>query len=333
MLLLAGVGVALVLWAGIDRSFPAIAERAGTTLQTWYALFAVLALAQLPATLWLGIAQAAGRYQPAFVWIGLPRGLALMLLAVGASAGASATAMLATAVAVVAAGQWILVRDARHALQSLDPDALAERGHAVRVLKKNISAGAIALVGMLVTIVPVTLVGRLLPAEVGHAHVIVTLSNAVGAVIVAAFFPLSLTLAERARQPGGLWRHCIRVARRVGVLTLAMIGAAWLIFPVCAQFTDACTVPLFSVGSLVIAGAGLRLASLGAYHAAVYQGHPLYSLLSASGEAVVVTGLTWWAIGSWMLLALGLAFVAGGALRLTIAFTIEARWLRVRGAP
>jgi hypothetical protein len=51
VLLLAGAGVALVLWATIDVSFPVLAERAGATLGTWFLLFAVLGLAQLPLTL------------------------------------------------------------------------------------------------------------------------------------------------------------------------------------------------------------------------------------------------------------------------------------------
>jgi hypothetical protein len=158
--------------------------------------------------------------------------------------------ILASAVALVVAGQCVLVRVGSNALEEIAPTILAQRGRAARVMKKNISAGAIALVSMLVTIVPVTIVGRLLPEEVGHAHVIVTLSNAVGAVIVGAFFPLSLTLAERASAAGGLWQHSLRVAR----------GVAW---------SSACTTSLYAVGTLVIFGAGLRLGSLGAYHAAV----------------------------------------------------------------
>jgi len=180
--------------------------------------------------------------------------------------------------------------------------------------------------------VPVTLVGHLLPEEVGNAHVIVTLSNAVGAVIVAAFFPLSLTVGERAREPGGLWQHCLRVARGVGVVTLGLIAAGWLAYPACTWLGGACTSGTFAVGSLVVLGAGLRLATLGAYHAAVFQGHPHYSLLSASAEAITVVGVTWWALSSWMLYALGAAFVAGGALRLLIALSIEMRWLAARGA-
>jgi hypothetical protein len=331
LLLLAGAGTALLLWVTVDLSFPALAQRAGATLGIWFVLFALLALAQIPATLWLGIAQACGRYHAAFVWVVLPRVAAIVALAAGAVAGAGATATLATAVVLVVAGQWALAHTGRRAMQEVDAAVFAGRGQAKRVLGKNVSAGAIALVGMLVTIVPVTIVGRLLPEEVGHAHVIVSLSNAVGAFIVAAFFPASLALAERAREPRGLWRHCVRVARGVGLITLALIALVWLVFPVCAQLTGACTRPVFLVGTLVVVGAGLRLASLGAYHAAVYQGHPLYSLTSASAEAVAVTGVTWWAIGSWMLYALGVAFVVGGALRLAIAFTLEARWLAVRG--
>lgn len=332
-LLLAGILVALALWATIDRSFPAIAQRAGAALGTWYALFALLALTQIPATLWLGIAQAAGDYSAAATWIAGPRLLALLVLAAGAGLGVDPTWMIAASVALVVAGQAALIGGARRALRALDAGVLAQPGQSARVLRQNLSAGAIALVGMLVTILPVTIVGRLAPGEVGHAHVIVALSNAVGAVLVAAFFPLSLTLAERAREPLGLWRHCLRVARRVALLTVAMIAAGWVVYPVCGVVTDACTVPLFAAGSLVIAGAGLRLASLGAYHVAVFRGHPLYSLMSASVEALAVAGLTAALTGSWMLFALGAAFVAGGGLRLLIALTIEARWLGLRTTP
>jgi hypothetical protein len=198
------------------------------------------------------------------------------------------------------------------------------------VVRQNLSVGAIGLVGTLVTIVPVTLVGRLVPSEVGYAHVIVTLSNAIGAVLVAAFFPASLTLGDAARQRDGLWRHCLRVARGVGLAVGGLIACIWLAFPVCAWISAACTGNLVGAGTLVIAGAGLRLASLGAYHAAVYQGHPHFSLLSASAEAIAVVVLTWWMVDSWMLYALGVAFVVGGALRLTIALAIEARWVAKR---
>lgn len=332
-LLLAGVVVAVALWATVDRSFPAIAQRAGASLGTWYALFAVLALTQIPATLWLGIAQAAGDYRAALTWIAGPRLLALLVLAVGARAGVEPTWMIGASVALVVAGQAALIAGARRALRTLDASVFAQPGRSAHVLRQNLGAGAIALVGMVVTILPVTIVGRLVPGEVGHAHVIVTLSNAVGAVIVAAFFPLSLTLAERAREPRGLWRHCLRVARRVALLTVAMIAAGWIVYPACGLVTDACTVPLFAAGSLVIAGAGLRLASLGAYHVAVFRGHPLYSLTSASVEALAVAGLTAALTGTWMLFALGAAFVAGGGLRLLIALTIEARWLGLRETP
>jgi hypothetical protein len=45
---------------------------------------------------------------------------------------------------------------------------------------------------------------------VGHARVIVTLSNAITAVVVAASFPLSLTFAERVADSSGRWRHLQR---------------------------------------------------------------------------------------------------------------------------
>ena len=326
-LVLVGAIVAVALWLSIGRTFPSLAEQSGSTLATWYTLFAFLALAQVPMTLWLGVAQAAGHYLAALVWIVAPRAIALIALAAGATQGVSATVMIATSVAIVVTGQWALARAARQALQEIDPAALATRGNARRVLVQNLSAGAIGLVGTLVTIVPVTLVGRLLPEEVGHAHVIVTLSNAVGAVIVAAFFPLSLTLAIRAREPDGLWRHCLRVARLSGLAVFALIAVGWLIYPACAWLSDRCTTNVFAVASLVVLGAGLRLAALGVYHAAVFQGRPHISLLSATVEGVAVVLVTGLLLESWMLFALGAGFVVGGGLRLLVALGCEARAL------
>ena len=329
-LLLTGTVGALALWAAIGRAFPALGGQAGAALDTWYLLFAVLALAQLPLMLWLGVAQAAGRYRQTFVWVVMPRGAALVVLLIGAAAGAGPTSMLAAAVAIIVAGQLALGRTARRALDEIDERILRDRGYAAGVLAKNLSAGAIGLVGTLVTIVPVTIVGRLLPSEVGQAHVIVALSNAVGAVVVAAFFPLSLTLAEKAHEPNGLWRHCVQVARGVAGITTILIVVGWLAYPACSWLTDACTINLFTAASLVAIGAGLRLGALGAYHAAVYQGHPHYSLLSATAEAIAVTGLTWWLLSTWKLYALGAAFVVGGALRLLIALGYETRLLTDR---
>lgn len=326
-LLLAGAAASVPSWLLVGRAFPALADRTADALTAWYPLLALLALSQLPLTLWLGIGQSAGRYGAALLWIALPRVLALGLMAAAALAGVGPTAAMALAVAVVLLGQFALARTARRALAAIDPDALAGEGRATAVLAPNLSAGAIGLIGILVTIVPVTIVGRLLPAEVGNAHVIVTLSNAMGAVLVAAFFPLSLTLPQRAREPDGLRGHSLRVAGGVALVTLAAIAAAWLAFPACAWLSPACTAELFSVGSLVVLGAGLRLGSLGAYHAAVYVGRPQVALLSASLEAVAVVLLTWWLAPVWLLFALGAAFVVGGGLRLAVALGYETRRL------
>jgi hypothetical protein len=103
-----------------------------------------------------------------------------------------------------------------------------------------------------------------------------------------------------------------------------------LLFPLCGWISAACTADAFAVGSLVVFGAGLRLGALGAHHAGLYMGHPHYALMSAAAEAVAVVGLTWWLLGSWMLYALGAAFIVGGALRLLVAFTVELRWLVAR---
>ncbi len=323
VLLAVGVVAAIVLWALVDRAFPALAAQGNAVLRTWFMLLAILALAQIPLTLWLGIAQAAGRYRTAFLAVAVARGAALVVVAGGARAGADPTTMLAAAVALIVAAQWTLMRATRETLRTIDARILAERGDARAVLRKNLSAGAVVLVGTLVTIVPVSIVGRLLPQEVGHAHAIVSLSNAVGAIIVAAFFPLSLTLSEHAGEPAALRRYCLRVARGALAITGVLIAAAWIAYPACSAITPACRADLFGVGSLVVLGAGLRLGSLGAYHAGLSMGHPHYAMLSVATEGVAVVALTAWLLGPWMLYALGIAFVAGGMLRLGVAFAAE----------
>jgi len=322
-LLAVGAIAAMVLWAVVDRAFPVLAASSGGALEAWYPLLAILALSQLPLTLWLGVAQATGRYRAALLWIALPRAASLLLMASGAWAGAGPSATIAASVAIVVVGQVMLARTARKALAYIDRDVLQEAGRAGAVLFKNVSAGAIGLVGTLVTIVPVTLVGRFLPAEVGYAHVVVTLSNAVGAVIVAAFFPISLTLAERAREPDGLRRYSLYVARSVAIIGGLIIVVGWLVYATCAGTSGACSASLFGVGSLVVLGAGMRLGSLGVYHGAVLRGRPHLSLLSAVGEAIVVNLCTLLLIDDLGLMAIGVAFIAGGAVRLTTALTLE----------
>jgi len=322
-----GVVAAAILWLSVDRAFPLLAQRAGASLAIWFVLFAVLALAQLPMTLWLGAAQAAGQYLQAFACIALPRLIALVVLLLGAGRQADATWMLGATVVVVVAGQSTLAHIGRRALRAIDTGMVGSQGAAGRVLAQNLSAGAIGLVGTLVTIVPVTIIGRLLPEEVGHAHVAVSLSNSIGAVLVAALFPLSLALAERTREPGGIWRHCLRVARLVGMSVAALLAAGWVAFPVCSKLSDQCTTQVATVASLVVVGAGLRLASLGVFHVAVYEGRPHLALLSATVEAIAVVLITWLLVGSWLLLALGIGFLVGGGLRLLIALGIEARAL------
>lgn len=326
-LLVAGAVAAVPSWFLIGWAFPQLAVRSGDWLKSWYPLLALLALSQIPLALWLGVAQAAGQYGTALAWVALPRVLALTAMGYSAQAGAGPTLAMALAVGVVLAGQSMLVRSARQALAALDPESLRGTGRAADVLVPNLSAGAIGLVGTLVTIVPVTIVGHVVPDEVGNAHVLVTLSNAMGAVIVAAFFPLSLTLVQRAREPGGLRQHSFRVAAGVALITLLTISAAWLLFPVCAWISRACTGELLMVGSLVVLGAGLRLGSLGAYHAIVYVARPHFALPSAFLEAAAVVLLTVWLVPSFLLLALGVAFVVGGAVRLAFALTVELRLL------
>jgi hypothetical protein len=329
-LLFIGPFAAAGLWATIGMAFPELARQSGNVLGVWNLLFAILALTQLPLTLWLGVAQAAGRYNSALFLVAAPRALAVAVLLAGGAVGADPTVMIAASVTIVVTGQWGLARSARAALRETDATIFEQRGDARAVLIRNLLAGAVALVATLVTIVPVTIVGHLLPQEVGHAQVIVTLSNAITAVIVAAFFPLSLTLAEHANDAAGRWRHSMHIARSAALITVAILAAAWLAFPLCAWASSACSANVFAVGSLVVCGAGLRLGSLGAYHATVYMGHPHYSLLSVGAEAIAVSGLTWWLLGTWTLYGLGAAFVVGGGLRMLIALAVELKLLAAR---
>jgi O-antigen/teichoic acid export membrane protein len=317
------LAVGLGLWFAIEPAFPGLAERSGDLLRTWFPLFAVLAISQLSLTLWLGVTQALGRYRQALLWVASPRALALGAVLGIALTPAGATAGIAVAVAIVVAGQLMLSADGRAAVRRVDPAVLDERGNAVAVLPANVSAGAIALVGTLVTIAPVTIVGRAQPGDVGTAHVIVTLSNAFGAVVVAAFFPGSISLAARIDDPAAVRGHALRVARNVLALSAGVIALGWLLFPACPAVADRCESHWFTVASLVIAGAGMRLATLGIYHGALMRGRPHLCLLSAVAEAAVVLVLALLLIGDLGLMAIGVAFAAGGAARLGVAFVFE----------
>jgi hypothetical protein len=331
VLLALGIPAALVLLLTVTQAFPAIAAQAGARLQLWFVLLAVLALAQLPMTLWLGVAQASGRYVAALSIVVGSRAVALAIGAAAPSAGVGPTAALAAAVAVVVAAQWLLVRSARSALETIAPGALQEPGRAHSVLRANVSSGVVVVVASLVTIVPVSIVGRVLPDEVGHAYAIVTLANALVAVIVAAFFPFSLALAAQARQPASLRRYCARVALGALAITAGLIAIAWLAYPMCGAISASCHTELFLVGTLVVLGAGIRVGSLGPYHAGLYMGHPHYALLSVTVEGVTVVALTWWLLGGLGLYALGAAFVVGGVLRVGVAFLAELRLLAKHG--
>jgi len=327
VLLALGVLVALVLGLMVDRAFPSIASQAGGLLQLWFSLLAVLALTQIPMTLWLGVAQAAGGYVAALSMVVASRALALAVVAAAPIAGAGPTVALAASVAVVVVAQWLLMRMARATLERIAPGVLHQAGHPRSVLRKNLSAGIVVVVATLVTIVPVSIVGRVLPDEVGHAYAVVTLANAVVALIVAAFFPFSLTLAAQTRQPAALRRYCVKVASAALLITAGLIAIAWLAYPVCSALVPSCHAGLFMVGSLVVLGAGIRVGSLGPYHAGLYMGHPHYALLSVTAEGITVVALTWWLLGDWSLYALGAAFVAGGILRVAVAFMAELRLL------
>lgn len=318
--LVAGVA----LWASVDNVFPGMAA-AGEPLALWFLLFAVLAISQLSLTLWLGVLQAAERYSAALLSVAVPRALALVSLLASAHVGAGATFAITAAVGIVIAGQVALIRAARRVLRQVDSHALEMRGRAGGVLRANISAGSIALVGTAVTIVPVTIVGRLWPIDVGLAHVAVSVSNAVGALFVAAFFPASLVLAQRVHERGEIRRHSLRIAWRVGAATAAAVALAWTTFPLCTELAGQCSVAVYALISLVLIGAGLRLAALGPYHGALAVGRPHLALPSAVAEALVVFATMSALAPGWGLQALGAAFVAGGALRAAVSLGIEAR--------
>jgi len=330
-LLTAAAVTAIALWATIDVAFSGLAAKAGAQLALWFVLLATLALAQLPLTLWLGVVQATGRYTEALLWIAAPRLIALTAVVAAAAVGAPATLAIAIAVAIVIGGQFRLAHVGRRLLRTADRRVLDVRGRARRVLRANVSAGSIALVGTLVTIVPVTVVGHVWPADVGLAHVAVTLSNAVGAVIAAAFFPASLALAERVGNPAEFRRHCMRIARGIATGIAAAIVLTWAVFPLCATLAE-CNASFHVVLSLVLIGAGLRLTALGPYHGALVLGRPHLALPSAVAEAVCVVGVTLALTPVFGLHTLGVAFIAGGGLRALVALTIEAKWVSARTA-
>lgn len=332
-LLLAAVATALGLAMTIDGAFPELAARGGARLQSWYACFALLALTQVPATLWLGVVQAAGRYAVGLAAIALPRLLAVLAVPACKAAGASASWSIGAVTAIVLVGQVWLAAAGRRALCAIDPQLLRERGDAAAVLWPNISGGAVTLVGAMVTIVPVTIVGYLHPADVGLAHVAVGVSNAVGAVFVAAFFPASLALAQGVPSRSVLWRHSLGLARRIAAGTAAALALMWLTQPVCAAARVAlCDAGVYMLLSAVLLGAGLRLAALGPYHGGLAVGRPHLALMSACVEALVVIGTMLALAPGWGLPALGLAFLVGGGARALVALTLELRWLAEPGA-
>ena len=54
------------------------------------------------------------------------------------------------------------------------------------------------------------------------------------------------------------------------------------------ELGEPCTSNSLIVGSLVVLGAGRRLASLGIYHVAAFKGHPLYPLPFITAAAIAV---------------------------------------------
>lgn len=324
-LVVAAVVAALLLGLTIERTFPALASASAGRLTLWYAMFALLAVTQLPLVLWMGIGQASGRYVETFAWIVGSRVLAVIAVIASAGAGLPETAAVAASTLLALTGQAGVVHAGRRALREVSATAL--RGRAMSVLPANINAGLIALVGTVVTIAPVTLIGRALPGEVGAAHLVVSLSNAFGAIAVAAFFPASLALARNAACASELRDYAWLVARRVVAATAALLAIGTVVYPVCVLLRNECGQSVFVAASLVLAGAGLRLGSLGVYHGALALGRPHLALPSALAEALAVVLLSLGLVAHLGLVGVGAAFVAGGALRLALALAIETRLL------
>jgi len=326
-LIAAGLIVTATLWVVIDDIFPELATLDAHALRTWFLIFATLGLSQIGMTLWLGVAQACGRYWLGLLCTALPRGLALVVVVCASLLGVDPGQAIGTAVMLVISGHLLLSRRARQALLMIDQDALKGDASPWHVLPNNLSAGLIGVVGMLVTILPVTLVGRASPSQVGVAQVIVGLANALGGVVVAFYFPLSLTLAQRLREPGGLTNYCLKVARGVGLLVLIALLTVAAIGGSCDGLLAACHPAVLWTTALVLAGAGLRLGSLGTQHIALYQRRPHLNLVSATAEALAALAILLVLLPSLGLPALGWALLAGGALRFGLALGLERRWL------
>ncbi len=120
------------------------------------------------------------------------------------------------------------------------------------------------------------------------------------------------------------WAGCLLldIARRVGVLTLPVVLGltGWVRMRRCQR-------PLVWTTALVFAGAGLRLGALGTQHVALYQQRPHLNLISATAEAVTALAALLLLLPRLGLPALGWALLAGGALRVGIAFGLERHWL------
>jgi hypothetical protein len=137
----------------------------------------MFALSQIPMTLWLGVSQGAARYRTAFAFIALPRAGALLLLPAASAMGLHSGAAIGFSLLSVVVGQVLLGVAARRTLRDIDPQIFVGPTDVRGVLFSNLNAGLVSLVGSLVSIVPVTLVGRLAPSQVGAAQVIVGISK------------------------------------------------------------------------------------------------------------------------------------------------------------
>lgn len=325
-LLVIGAAAGAVLVLTSNLVFPAFSSDEAELLRIWCALLSVLALAQLPFTLWLGVAQALDEYLSPLLLVALPRVGALAVPVICASMGLSPTMAMGAAITVVLVGQVLLSRLARTRAEELAPALRRVRGKAGRVLRLNLSAASLGFVGAGVSILPVTLVGRFDPGSVGAANAMIAASNAIGSLVVAAYFPRSLTLPDRLLEQDGVKRYCHAIVRELRwmLLPIAVIFAVgWicdLVFPNC---------PAKEIGvlGLVLTGAALRLCALGSQHVALYVQRPHLSLFSATVESLVAVLLMWLLLPTFGLWALGVAILFGGLFRFGLAAAIEVRWL------
>jgi hypothetical protein len=320
VLVCVGAMLAVTMLAAATDIFPALAASHRDDLRIWFGLFAVYALSQVPLALWMGAAQALGGFRQVFFVTAMPRAVALASVPVLDWLGATAGVTIAIALAMVIGSQIAVGVFARRELKQR-AGLLHGGGSARRVLLPNLSAFLLGLLSAGATILPITLMGRYSPENVGVSNIIVGISNALAGLAAAAYFPRSLALGPTLERHGGLAAYCWDIARRVGVLTLPVVLGLTVLGFAC----DVCKPMLVWTTALVFAGAGLRLSALGTQHAAVYLQRPHLNLISAALEPLVIVATLLALLPALGLLAVGFGFLAGGSVRAATALGLERR--------